>query len=100
MTKSINISVDEKPTGEIMAEAGFGTEGGSVGFGIRENNFLGKGITLDSNFSISSESFKGKFSVTNPNFQNTDKSIYVSAEAIETDNFKTTGYKTKKQVLV
>ena len=96
MTKIVNISLEEKPTGEIMAEAGFGTEGGSVGFGIRENNFLGKGITLDSNFSVSSESFKGKFSVTNPNFQNTDKSIYVSAEAIETDNFKTTGYKTKK----
>ncbi len=96
MTKTVNISLEEKPTGEIMAEAGFGTEGGSVGFGIRENNFLGKGITLDSNFSLSSESFKGKFSVTNPNFQNTDKSIYVSAEAIETDNFKTTGYKTKK----
>ena len=25
-----------------MAETGFGTEGGSVGFGIRENNFLGR----------------------------------------------------------
>ncbi len=96
MTKIINVSVQEKPTGEIMAEAGFGTEGGSVGFGIRENNFIGKGITLDSNFSISTETIKGKFSVTNPNFKNTDKSIYISAEAIETDNFATTGYKTKK----
>ena len=95
-TKIINISVEEKPTGEIMASAGFGTDGGSIGFGIRENNFLGQGVTLDSNFSISSETFKGKFAVTNPNFKNTDKAVSVSAEAIETDNLKTTGYKTNK----
>ena len=79
-----------------MASAGFGTDGGSIGFGIRENNFLGQGVTLDSNFSISSETFKGKFAVTNPNFKNTDKAVSVSAEAIETDNLKTTGYKTNK----
>ncbi len=96
MTKIINISIEEKPTGEIMASAGLGTEGGSIGFGIKENNFLGNGIQLDSNFSLSSETFKGKFSVTNPNFNNSDKSVYTSLEAIETDNFKTTGYKTKK----
>ena len=30
-TKSIDISVEEKPTGEIYASAGFGTSGGSVG---------------------------------------------------------------------
>ncbi len=95
-TKSINISIEEKPTGEISAAAGIGTEGGSIGFGIKENNFLGNGIKLDSNFSISSETFKGKFSVTNPNFKNSDKSVYTSLEAVETDNFKTTGYKTKK----
>ncbi len=95
-TKIINISIEEKPTGEIMAQAGIGTEGGSIGFGIKENNFLGNGIQLDTNFLISSETFRGKFSVTNPNFKNTDKSIYTSIEAIETDNFKTTGYKSNK----
>ena len=95
-TKIINISVEEKPTGEISAQAGIGTEGGTIGFGIKENNFLGQGLTLDSNFTLSSETFKGKFAVNNPNFNNSDKSLYVSAEAIETDNFKTTGYKTNK----
>ena len=95
-TKSINISLDEKPTGEIYATAGFGTDGGSIGFGVKENNFLGNGIGLDTNFLLSSDSFKGKFSVTNPNFKNSDKSLYVSAEAIETDNYKTFGYKTNK----
>ena len=95
-TKIINISIEEKPTGEINAMAGLGTEGSSIGFGVKENNFLGKGISLDSNFLISSDSFEGKFSVTNPNYKNTDRSIYVSAEAIEIDNYNTFGYKTNK----
>ena len=95
-TKILNLSVDEKPTGEITASAGLGTDGGSIGFGIRENNFLGKGLSLDSNFNLSGETFKGKFGITNPNFKNSDKSIFINAEAIETDNFKTFGYKTNK----
>ena len=95
-TRDINITIEEKPTGEISAQAGIGTDGGSVGFGIKENNFLGRGIGLDSNFSISSDSFKGKFTVTNPNFRNTDKSINFSAEAIETDYYKKFGYKSNK----
>ena len=49
-TRDINITIEEKPTGEISAQAGIGTDGGSVGFGIKENNFLGRGIGLDSNF--------------------------------------------------
>ena len=96
-TKILNLSVEEKPTGEISATAGFGTSGGSIGFGIKENNFLGKGLSLDSNFDLNEETFKGKFVLTNPNYNNSDKSIYISAEAIETDNFKTFGYKTNKK---
>lgn len=95
-TKSIYISVEEKPTGEIYASAGAGTSGVSLGFGIKENNFLGNGIGLDSNLLISTDSFKGKFSVINPNFNNTDKSIFISAEASENDNYETFGYKTNK----
>ena len=95
-TKSIDISVEEKPTGEIYATAGAGTSGGSFAFGVKENNFLGNGIGLDTNFSISADSFKGKFSVTNPNFNNSDKSLFFSAEATENDNYKTFGYKSNK----
>ena len=95
-TKIINIFVEEKASGEIYASAGIGTSGGSVGFGIRENNFLGNGIKLDSNFQLSSDQFKGKFTVMNPNYKNSDKSIFVSAEALENDNFDTFGYKNNK----
>ena len=59
-TKSIDIFVEEKPTGEIYAAAGAGTSGASFGFGVKENNFLGKGIGLDTNFNFS-RSFKGNF---------------------------------------
>ena len=95
-TKSIDIFVEEKPTGEIYASAGVGTNGSSIGFGIKENNFLGNGIGLDTNFSLSSDAFKGKFSITNPNYKNSDKSLYVSAEASENDNLESFGYKTNK----
>ena len=47
--KIINITVEEKPTGEIMAGAGVGTSGGSVMFGVKENNFLGRGVAFGSN---------------------------------------------------
>jgi len=95
-TKIINIFVEEKPSGEIYASAGVGTSGGSVGFGIKENNFLGNGIKLDTNFQLSSDKFRGRFTVTNPNYKNSDKSLFISAEALENDNFDTFGYKTNK----
>ena len=96
-SKIINIFVEEKATGEITASAGVGTSGGSIGFGVKENNFLGKGISLDSIVLLSGDSLKGKFGLTNPNYRNSDKSFYVNAEILETDNFKTFGYKSNKK---
>jgi outer membrane protein insertion porin family len=95
-TKILDIFVEEKPTGEIAASAGVGTTGNTIGFGIKENNFLGKGLSLDSNFLISSESFKGKLGIKNPNYKNTDKSLYFNIEALENDNLKNFGYKSNK----
>ena len=37
---SINITIEEKPTGEIFAGLGAGTEGTSISAGIKENNYL------------------------------------------------------------
>ena len=96
-SKIINISVEEKATGEITASAGVGTTGGTIGFGVKENNFMGRGISLDSNVLISGDSLKGKFGLTNPNYKNSDKSVYINAEILETDNFKTFGYKSNKK---
>ena len=92
----IDIMVEEKPTGEISASAGVGTAGSSIGAGIRENNFLGRGIGLISNLTLSEDSIKGIFSVVNPNFRNTEKSIYTTLEALENDKLKDFGYKTNR----
>ena len=95
-TKIINVTVEEKATGEITAGAGVGTSGSSIAFGVKENNYLGSGINLSSNVSLSEESLKGEFTVINPNFKNTDKLIRFSASAVETDRLKDFGYKTSK----
>ena len=95
-SKIINFKVTEKPTGEIMAGAGGGTEGGTVFFGIKENNYLGKGLSVDANASLSAETFKGKLSVTNPNYKNSGKSTFFNIQAIEIDQLKNFGYKTNK----
>ena len=92
--KVINIEVEEKPTGEISLGAGVGTSGGSFGGGIKENNFLGKGIKLDTNLKISKKSLKGKFTYEKPNFNNTDNSLFTSVQSVTTDNIADFGYKT------
>ena len=95
-SKIINIDVNEKPTGEISAGAGFGTQGGTISFGVRENNYMGKGLSIDTRATLTEDSFKGKFSVTNPNFKNSDKSVFLNLEALENDQLKNFGYKTNK----
>ena len=95
-SKIINIYLEEKPTGEIFAGAGAGTGGGTAMFGIKENNYLGKGLSVDANATISAETIKGLFSVTNPNFKNSDKEVYGSLQATETDQLSNFGYKTNK----
>ena len=94
--KIINIDVIEKATGEISAGAGAGTSGVSTMFGVNENNFLGKGIRLNSNLSIGSEQVKGLFSVVNPNYKNTDKDLIFSIESSTLDRLKDYGYKSSR----
>ena len=95
-TKVINITVDEKPTGEISLAAGAGTEGGTIGFGVSENNFLGKGIRLGSSLKLTEDSITGSFSVLNPNFQYSGKSLSTVVESTNIDKLTDNGYKTTK----
>ena len=95
-TKIINITVVEKPTGEILAGAGLGTSGGTATFSVKENNYLGRGIGLQALASVDENSLKGKFSVSNPNFNNSDKSLSLSVESLETDLLDTSGYKSNR----
>ena len=94
--KIINITVEEKPTGEIMAGAGVGTGGGTFAFGVSENNFLGRGIEFASDISVSTESLKGIISMNNPNYKGSNKSLNASLESSITDRLKNFGYKSDK----
>ena len=94
--KIINITVEEKPTGEIMAGAGLGTSGGTVIFGVSENNYLGRGIEFTSDVSISAESIKGLISLNNPNFRGSNRSLNASLESTIADRLKNYGYKSSK----
>ena len=94
--KVINITVEEKPTGEIMAGAGVGTGGGTFAFGVSENNFLGRGIEFASDISVSTESLKGIISMNNPNYKGSNRSLNTSLESTITDRLKNFGYKSNK----
>ena len=95
-SKEINIIVVEKATGEISAGAGAGTSGGSIGFAIRENNYLGKGIGIDTNLTLTNETVRGQFSINNPNYMNTNKNVNFKLEGIEINRLSDFGYKTNK----
>ena len=96
LNKVIDLTVEEKPTGEIFAGAGTGTTGSSLTAGIKENNYLGLGIKLDTNFVITDDSLKGKFSVINPNYNNSDKTIKAEVESSTNDFMTSSGYKTNR----
>ena len=95
-TKIINITVEEQATGEISAGAGAGTSGQTVSFGIRENNYMGTGVKLDANLSVSDTGIDGIFTVNNPNYKNSDKSLITSIEATKLDQMSKFGYKTNR----
>ena len=94
--KTINIYVEEKPTGEIFAGAGTGTGGSSITAGLKENNYLGKGIKLDTNIMLSDDEIQGIFKVINPNYKNSDKSFNTTIESTSSDFMTTSGYKTTR----
>ncbi len=93
-TKKIKINIEEMPTGEISAGAGIGTNGGSFGFNIKENNWLGKGITVSANADVSEESVKGELSFTDRDYNFTGKELTYSIFNTVTDK-EDSGYESK-----
>ncbi len=94
--KILNLTVEEKPTGEISAGAGTGTSGGTLAFGVRENNFLGRNIMLNTSVRLTEEALKGEFSVTNPNWNYSKRSLTTTVESSTTDRMSDYGYETSR----
>ena len=91
--KNIDITVEEKATGEVLVGAGVGSDGGTAQFSVSENNFLGKGIKLSTGLRVSEERLRGNFTVTNPNFNYSDKSLSTDIFITDTDKLNDSGYK-------
>ena len=91
--KDIEITVTEKPTGEISAGAGYGTSGQTFSFGIKENNFSGSATKLNTNLSITSTSLKGGLSIIIPNYNYSDKSLRLNISRATNDNLSSSGFK-------
>ena len=64
----VDINVEEKPTGEISAGLGVGTNGGSLAFTVKENNWLGEGKNITFDIDINEESLRGTMSYIDPNY--------------------------------
>ncbi len=91
--KDISISIEEKPTGEIFAGAGYGTDGSTFSIGIKENNFKGEGIILETKLALTEETVKGFFEYQHPNFAYSDRQLSTSLESSITDKLTDFGYK-------
>ena len=83
--KIIDIRVEEKPTGEISAGAGVGTNGGTVAFNIKVNNWLGEGKQVGFDIELSQESLTGELSYVNPNYDLLGNSIRYSLKNVTND---------------
>ena len=83
--KIIDISVEEKPTGEISAGAGIGTDGGSFALMVSENNWLGEGKNISFDIDVSQESLKGSLNYLDPNYDFLGNSLNYSLSSITND---------------
>ena len=94
--KVLEISIEEKATGEISAGAGFGTDGSAFMFSVRENNWLGRGIKLDSAVNLSEETISGTISVSNPNYNYSGNEVYTALDVASSDKTTSSGYESKR----
>ena len=91
-SKILEVKVAEKATGEIMAGAGVGTDGTSVMFAVKENNWLGKGINLKSSLSLNAQSISGSIAIRNPNYNYTGNAVFSSLDISSMDKTTNSGY--------
>ena len=83
--KIIEIEVEEKPTGEISAGAGVGTNGGTFAINVSENNWLGQGKKLNFEIEVDEESLSGQINYSNPNYDFLGNSINYFLESTSND---------------
>jgi len=75
-----------------MAGAGVGTDGTSFQFAVSENNWLGRGVNLQSMLNVSEERISGNISVNNPNYNYSGNAVSAALDVSSTDRASTSGY--------
>ena len=63
-----------------MAGAGVGTDGTSFMFSVKENNWLGRGVKLETALNLSEEKVKGSILVNNPNYNYSGNAVFASLD--------------------
>ncbi len=94
--KIVNINVTEKPTGEVLLGAGVGSDGGSIGFSVSENNFLGQGIKMSASLRLSEDTIRGNWTTDTPNYKYTGKPLRTNIQSDVVDKMADSGYEAKK----
>ena len=94
--KIIEIKVEERATGEIMAGAGIGTDGTSFQFAVKENNWLGRGMKLESSINMSTHKVSGNINVNNPNYNFSGNEVFAGLDVSSTDRSTSSGYKSSR----
>ena len=94
--KVLEIRVEEKATGELMAGAGIGTEGTSFQFSITENNWLGRGVQLQSAINVSEHKISGNILLNNPNYNYSGNAVKTALEISSTDRSNTSGFQSSR----
>ena len=94
--KVLEISVEEKATGELMAGAGIGTDGTSFQFSITENNWLGRGVQLQSAINVSEHKISGNILLNNPNYNYSGNAVKTALNISSTDRSNTSGFQSSR----
>ena len=92
--KVLEISpLKKKPPVRLMAGAGIGTDGTSFQFAVKENNWLGRGIKLQSELNLSDKQGQWQyFSEIIQNYKYSGNSVLVALDVSSTDRSSTTGF--------
>lgn len=80
----VTVEVKEKSTGELSAGAGFSSSDGAIGtVGLRERNFLGRGLDVSASFAISQRTQAIDLKYTEPYFL--DRNLSAGFDVFRTD---------------
>ena len=94
---SVDLSVEEQPTGSISAGAGYGSTGGLISGSLSEKNLFGTGIASIIELSLTEDKVTGFIDIINPDYRNSGNTLKNSIGIIDED-FSNVGYESSKVV--